>query len=169
MIRSVTGGGALHTTLLGAIRRQPLQPFRGPHALSKNLAIFQFYSSMESPTRFGIIGSNHIVCSALPDIKLPTDDVYTLITKNFSRYGSKIGMIDGISGRRYSYDEIHEAICKFSSGLQRLGLVKGDVLAIVSPNSTDFPVVFLGTLAAGPGVWSPHVTLHFLPISWHTS
>lgn len=100
--------------------------------------------------RSAVIGPDFVVHSPYPDIQLPTDDVYTLVTKNFSTYSSsKIGLIDGMSGRQYSYNEIDEAIGKFSSGLRRLGFVKGDVLTIVAPNSIEYPIVYLGTLATG--------------------
>jgi acyl-CoA synthetase (AMP-forming)/AMP-acid ligase II len=101
-----------------------------------------------------IIGSDHVVHSPYPAIQLPADDLYTLVTERFLQYGYKIGLIDGMSGREYSYNAIAEAISKFSSGIQRLGFVKGDVLTIVAPNSIEFPIVYLGTLAAG-GVVSP--------------
>ena len=80
---------------------------------------------------------------------MPTDDIYTLVTKNFSSYGSKIGLIDGRSGRRYSYNKIIEGISKFSSGLQRLGFVEGDVLDIVAPNCPELAILCLATLATG--------------------
>ena len=111
----------------------------------------QFHSTANRPRACShIIGSDYVVSSPHPDIKLPTEDIYTLITKEFPNYGSKIGLVDGISGREYSYNEIAETTSKFSCGLQnRLGFEKGDVLSIVAPNSPEYAVLYLGTLAAG--------------------
>jgi acyl-CoA synthetase (AMP-forming)/AMP-acid ligase II len=101
----------------------------------------QFHSTAQV-----VIGSDYVVRSPYPDIQLPTKDIYSFITENFASYGSRIGLIDGISGREYSYNEIAETVLRFSSGLQRLGFAKGDVLAIVSPNSPEYAVLYLGTL-----------------------
>ena len=95
-----------------------------------------------------------------------------MITKNFAKYGSKIGLVDGLSGREYSFNEIGETIQRFSSVLQRqLGFGKGDVLAIVAPNSPEYAVVYFGTLAAG-GVAStcnPTYTVDELAYQFETS
>lgn len=96
-----------------------------------------------------VIGSDFVVRSPLPDIKLPTQDIYTMITENFPKHGTKIALIDGTSGREYSYNELNESICKFSSGLRRLGFARGNVLGIVAPNCPEYAVVYLGTLATG--------------------
>ena len=99
-------------------------------------------------------GSGHVVCSPHPDFQLPAVGIYALVTKDFSRYGPRIGLIDGKSGQQLSYNRIRKATRRFSSGLQRLGFAKGDVLVIVAPNTIEYPIVYLGTLAAG-GVVSP--------------
>lgn len=96
-----------------------------------------------------LIGSDFVVRSPLPDIQVPSEDIYTLITKRFSTYGSKIGLVDGLSGREYSYNEIAETTNKFSSGLRRLGFDRGDVFGITTPNSPEYAFLYLGTLAAG--------------------
>ena len=90
-----------------------------------------------------------MVHSPVADIEPLTKNLYSLVADNFPKHGSKIALVDGISGREYSYNEFNEAICKFSSGLRRLDFVKGDVLGIVAPNSPEWAVVFLGALASG--------------------
>lgn len=75
--------------------------------------------------------------------------MYTFITQEFPKFGSTIALIDGISGREYSYNELNESINKFSSGLQRIGFKPRDVMGIVAPNSPEYAVIYLGTLAAG--------------------
>ena len=122
----------------------------GMHAQLRRHALPILSQSHSTGARSNIIGSDYVVSCPYPDIKLPTEDIYTLITKEFPNYGSKIGLVDGISGREYSYNEIAETTIKFSSGLRKkLGFEKGNVLGIVAPNSPEYAVLYLGTLAAG--------------------
>ena len=117
----------------------------------KNLTC-QFHSTVhQSQAHSDVIGTDYVVRSPLPDIPplKQEDDIYHMISRNFSKFGSKIALIEGISGREYSYNEIDESSSKFSSGLQRLGFTKGDVLGIVAPNSPEYAVVYLGALATG--------------------
>ena len=91
----------------------------------------------------------HIVGSPLPAIDLPTSTLYEHVYRDFPKHGPKIALVDGMTGREFSYNELDEMTAKFSSGLKRLGFQEGDVLAIVSPNSPHYPVVMFGTLAMG--------------------
>ena len=60
-----------------------------------------------------------------------------------------VALIDGVTGREYSYNEVQESVVNMTSGLVRSGLEKGDVLALVSPNSAQFCTTFFATLAMG--------------------
>ena len=93
-----------------------------------------------------VVGSDYVVQSPYPDFELPEDDIYTLITKNFPAYGSRTCLIDAATGQEISYSEFYDVMRSFALGLQSLGFSKGDTVAT---NSVDFPVVCLGTLAAG--------------------
>ena len=97
----------------------------------------------------GVIGADYVVRSPCPDIQLPTQDIYSMITQNFSEHGSKIGIVDGVTGREYSYNEIADSIARFSCGLQRIGFGQRDVMGIVVPNCPEYATVYLGTLAIG--------------------
>ena len=119
-----------------------------PHSFSRVLCA---HSTAVRPSQAfsNVVGSDYVVRSPFPDIEVPTENLYSLITKNFSKYGSKIALVNGLSRREYSYMELNELTCRFSSGLQRIGFRRGDTLGIVAPNSPEYAVTFLGTLAAG--------------------
>ena len=51
--------------------------------------------------------------------------------------------------RRRSYASISEAAWRFANGLRRLGVRKGDRVALVLPNSPQFLIAFYGALRAG--------------------
>src|SRR5262249_49276749 len=50
--------------------------------------------------------------------------------------------IDGPSGRTLTYADWHRNVGIVATRLRRLGVTKGDVVAISSPNVLDFTVVF---------------------------
>src|SRR5256714_1957559 len=54
--------------------------------------------------------------------------------------------------RKRSYKSISDAAWRFANGLRRLGVVKGDRVALVLPNSPQFVVAFYGALRAGATV-----------------
>jgi long-chain acyl-CoA synthetase len=52
-------------------------------------------------------------------------------------------------GKHISYGELDRMIIRFSSGLQSLGLERGDVLSIFLPSLPELIVAYLGTVRAG--------------------
>ena len=87
--------------------------------------------------------------SPIADIEVPTVSLYNFVYKDFPKYGSKVALVRGETGREYTFNEIDELTSKFSSSLQRHGFQRGDVLALVSPNLPEYATVLFGTLAAG--------------------
>ena len=51
----------------------------------------------------GIIGPDNVVRSPLPDIDLPKEDLYTYVYKDFAKYGSKVALVHGETGRVLSH------------------------------------------------------------------
>ena len=51
--------------------------------------------------------------------------------------------------RKRSYKSISDAAWRFANGLRRLGVKKGDRVALVLPNSPQFVIAFYGALRAG--------------------
>jgi len=54
--------------------------------------------------------------------------------------------------RKRSYKSISDAAWRFANGLRQLGVVKGDRVALVLPNSPQFIIAFYGALRAGATV-----------------
>ena len=143
-----------------ATRKLPFLLRQRPAVLKKLISLFHttvqghsnlslFHTTVQGHSN--LIGTDYVVKSPFPDIPAlqQEDDIYHMITRNFSKFGSKVGLIEGLSGREYSYNEIEESSSKFSSGLQRLGFTKGDVLGIVAPNCPEYAIIYLGVLATG--------------------
>src|SRR5712691_7669597 len=51
-----------------------------------------------------------------------------------------------------SYKSISDSAWRFANGLRRLGVVKGDRVALVLPNAPQFVIAFYGALRAGAAV-----------------
>ncbi|RIB22734.1 hypothetical protein C2G38_2173180 [Gigaspora rosea] len=89
--------------------------------------------------------------SKYPDIKIPQAGVYQYVTSNPNKIpDGKVIYVDGVTRKSYTFGEFKHETKKFAAGLQdKLEFKRGDVLAIVSPNHIDYPIVLLGTIAAG--------------------
>ena len=96
-----------------------------------------------------ITDNDYVVKSPFKPAPIPETNVYNHVFQHFPKYGKKTALIDGVTGREYSYNEVQESVVNMASGLVRSGMQKGDVLALVSPNSAEFCTAFFSTLAMG--------------------
>ena len=93
------------------------------------------------------VDNNYVVKSPFSPVPIPETGLYSYVFQHFPKYGKKTALIDGVTGREYSYNEVQESVVNIASGLARSGMQKGDVLALVSPNSVEFCTTFFSTLA----------------------
>lgn len=88
--------------------------------------------------------------SPFPDVELPTVSVYEYLFADLSPADAgRIALVDAASGTETSYGELVSRIDAFAGGLAARGIGVGDVVALLSPNSSDFAVAFHGILRAG--------------------
>lgn len=78
----------------------------------------------------------------IPDQPLPW-----LLEQTASRYPGQTALI--YYGHKTSYAELLTLTRRFALALQRLGIQKGDRVAIALPNIPQYPIAFYGTLMAG--------------------
>ena len=95
------------------------------------------------------INPENVVKSPFPNVHIPETNLYNHIFRDAASLGKKIAIVNGETGREYSLAEIEEKTRRVSSALNRSGFQKGNVLTLVAPNSPEFPVLFLATLASG--------------------
>eukprot|EP00253_Pinus_taeda_P015713 PITA_15713 len=88
--------------------------------------------------------------SRLPDIDIPNHlPLHSYCFEKLDELREKPCLIQGATGKIYSYGEV-ELICrKVASGLAKLGFKKGDVVMLLLPNCPEFVFVFLGASMAG--------------------
>ena len=64
--------------------------------------------------------------------------------------GAVAALVDARSGREITYSQLQESVRVVAAGLvERLGIHKGDVVGILSPNSVEFGVLFLAAASLG--------------------
>lgn len=100
--------------------------------------------------RSGFCSSNSIFYSKRKPLPLPPNhslDVTTFISSR-SHHG-KTAFIDAATGRKFTYQHLWTAVHAVASSLSDMGIRKGNVVLLLSPNSIYFPVVCLAVMSLG--------------------
>ncbi|KAH7523430.1 hypothetical protein FEM48_Zijuj06G0010100 [Ziziphus jujuba var. spinosa] len=98
----------------------------------------------------GFCKSNSIFYSKRKPIPLPQNhsvDVTTFISSR--AHTGKIAFIDASTGRHLTFPELWRAVHSVASYLSDMGIRKGHVIMLLSPNSIFFPVVCLAVMSLG--------------------
>jgi acyl-CoA synthetase (AMP-forming)/AMP-acid ligase II len=90
--------------------------------------------------------------SPLPDVDIPNVAITEYVLRESSRVPDRPALIDGPTGRTYTYGQLNGMIHAFAGGLQAKGFVPGDTIALMSPNIPEFAIVFHGAAVAGVSV-----------------
>lgn len=81
------------------------------------------------------------------DIEIPEQPLPRLLEETALRYPARTAI--SFMGTRLSYAEIDRLSSRFAAGLGRMGVKKGDRVAIHLPNCPQFVIAYYGTLKAG--------------------
>ncbi|MBT8201684.1 MAG: AMP-binding protein [Acidimicrobiia bacterium] len=87
--------------------------------------------------------------SPLPPVEIPEEHLTAVVLRHAERLADQVAVIDGVSGRSYTYGELSGAIARFAGGLVARGFGAGDVFAIMAPNLPEYAVAFHGVAAVG--------------------
>ncbi len=87
--------------------------------------------------------------SPLPEVAIPDVPIHELILRRARELGSRVAVVDALSGRSLTYDQLAAGVRGVAAGLARRGLRKGDRFAIWAFNCPEYPVAFHGVCAAG--------------------
>ncbi|HEX9775190.1 MAG TPA: 4-coumarate--CoA ligase family protein [Actinomycetota bacterium] len=99
-----------------------------------------------------------IFTSRYPDIAIPDVPVHAHVMERAAEFGDKVAILDGPSGRSYTYSALAGGIASVAGGLSARGFGKGDVLAIISPNLPEYAVVFHAVSMVGGTVTTVNPT-----------
>uniref|UniRef100_A0A7N0TPQ5 4-coumarate--CoA ligase n=1 Tax=Kalanchoe fedtschenkoi TaxID=63787 RepID=A0A7N0TPQ5_KALFE len=77
----------------------------------------------------------------------PNLDVTTFISSH--AHHGRTAFIDAATGRRITFSDLWQMVDALATSLTQMGVNKGDVLLILSPNSVFFPVICLSVMSLG--------------------
>ncbi|KAL5062220.1 hypothetical protein RYX36_023957 [Vicia faba] len=100
--------------------------------------------------RSGFRSSNSIFYSKRQPISLPPNhslDTTTFISSH--AHQGHTAFIDASTGRHLTYTELWRSVEAVTSSLSSMGIKKGDIILLLSPNSIYFPVVCLAVMSLG--------------------
>ena len=87
--------------------------------------------------------------SPLPDVEIPDVPITEYVLRHADSCPDRPALIDGGSGRVYTYAELKDQIHRFAGGLAARGFGKGDTLGLMAPNIAEYAIVFHGVAVAG--------------------
>ncbi|KAJ3657496.1 hypothetical protein Zmor_009292 [Zophobas morio] len=94
--------------------------------------------------------SEFVLHSDLADVEIPKLSIDEYVFQKVDKWPRRIAAECGTTGRNYTYEDILKKVTNLSKNFRKkLKLQKGDVVAVLLPNSPEFVVVALGALKAG--------------------
>jgi acyl-CoA synthetase (AMP-forming)/AMP-acid ligase II len=93
-----------------------------------------------------------IITSQFPPVEILDVPIHDAVLGRAQEYGDRPAMVDGVTGKEISYAQLDAMTRRVAAGLAELGIRHGDVIAIYSPNTILYPVVFYGATRAGATV-----------------
>jgi acyl-CoA synthetase (AMP-forming)/AMP-acid ligase II len=89
------------------------------------------------------------IASRYPDVEIPELSVPQFVLAGAADRADAPALIDGLSGETITHGQLAAYVDRFAAALHARGLRKGDVVAVLCPNTIWYPVVFHGIAAAG--------------------
>jgi acyl-CoA synthetase (AMP-forming)/AMP-acid ligase II len=83
-----------------------------------------------------------ILRSPHAEVTVPDQDLSDFVLGAKRGQAQDAALVDGVTGRAVTYGELREQVGRVAAGLAALGVKKGDVVALYSPNSPAFAVAF---------------------------
>lgn len=93
-------------------------------------------------------------------VTIPEVSITDYVLRRADELGDKPALIDGPTGRTFSYGQLRGYITRLASGFAKHGVTKGDVFAIYSPNLPEYALAFhaVATLGAATTMVPPLFT-----------
>ncbi|MFF4537593.1 4-coumarate--CoA ligase family protein [Streptomyces aureus] len=94
--------------------------------------------------------------SEYADVPAVEEPIHDAVLGHAAERGEAPALVDGVDGTTLTYAQVDQFHRRVAAALAEAGLGKGDVLALHSPNTIAFPVVFYGATRAGASVTTVH-------------
>ncbi|MFI2760145.1 4-coumarate--CoA ligase family protein [Streptomyces echinatus] len=89
----------------------------------------------------------------VPPVELP---IHEAVLGRAAAFGDRPALVDGTDGTTLTYEQVDRFHRRIAAGLADIGVRKGDVLALHSPNTIAFPTAFYAATRAGAAVTTVH-------------
>ncbi|HVY80434.1 MAG TPA: AMP-binding protein [Steroidobacteraceae bacterium] len=83
-----------------------------------------------------------ILRSPHPEVRIPRRALYDFVLGERGGRAGDVALADAATGRVVTYGDLRECIRRVAAGLAALGISKGDIVALWSPNSPEFAIAF---------------------------
>lgn len=93
--------------------------------------------------------SPHDVRGRGPRLPIPEGSLAAFVLRHAQDCAARPALIDATTGRTLSYAELLRRVRAFAGALRAQGFARGNVLALLAPNSPEYAVAAIGTLWAG--------------------
>ncbi|GHJ39878.1 AMP-binding protein [Streptomyces sp. TS71-3] len=100
-----------------------------------------------------VLSSRYSHYTDVPAVELP---IHEAVLGGAAARGDAPALIDGTDGTTVGYAQLDADHRRIAAGLAAAGVRKGDVLALHSPNTIDYPAAFYGAARAGAPVTLIH-------------
>lgn len=90
--------------------------------------------------------------SPYPPIPLTNESITERVFRGLKGDAGRVVLIDGPTGAEMTAGALEDGIRRLAGGLKARGIGKGDVVALMAPNSPEYVVVFHGIALAGATV-----------------
>ena len=104
--------------------------------------------------------------STYPSITIPDLAISQFVLESHDAESAKPALIDGSTERVITYAELRDEVRRIAGGLQRLGVTRGDVVAVFGPSSPAYVATFYGVTAAGAVITSLNVIHNVAELSY---
>lgn len=93
--------------------------------------------------------TEHIISSHVPDITLPTGNAATYALETAKQWSTNTALECAETGRNYTFTQVVDAVARWGGYLAKLGLGRGDRVAVMMLNCPEYALVLLGAMSAG--------------------
>jgi acyl-CoA synthetase (AMP-forming)/AMP-acid ligase II len=93
-----------------------------------------------------------IITSEFPPVEVLDLPIHEAVLGRAQEFGDRPAMVDGVTGKELSYAQLDHMTRRVAAGLAELGIRHGDTIALYSPNTILYPVVFYGATRVGATV-----------------
>jgi len=91
--------------------------------------------------------SAHYEAHVPPSLDIPDTPLSDCLRRNARRYPDHPAIV--FFGHKLSFKELNDAVDRFAAGLQKLGVARGDRVAVYMPNCPQYVIAYYGVLRAG--------------------